>query len=152
MACLIWSIFFTAFFPRYLATGDSFPTFGFSYCVGASTVRGTVLDASSAIWTALVEEVMPVPTREGWRTMAEQFAWRWNFPNAIGAIDGMQLVIHAPSGSFSLAVVDDDCFFRVVDVGGYGRTSGTPRLEKVSGTAPLTSLLTVPLWGTSVSR
>ena len=83
---------------------------------------------------------MSVPTRADWSTMAEQFEWRWNFPNCIGAIDGKHVVIQAPvnsgslyhnyKGTFSLvllAIVDADYLFRVVDVGGYGRTSDSGR-------------------------
>ena len=85
---------------------------------------------------------MAVPTREDWRTMAEQFEWRWNFPNCIGAIDGKHVVVQAPSNSGSLyynykgtyslvllAVVDASYLFRVVDVGGYGRTSDSGSLR-----------------------
>ena len=87
-------------------------------------------EVASAIWTALVEEELSVPTRADWSTMAEQFEWRWNFPNCIGAIDGKHVVIQAPvnsgslyhnyKGTFSLvllAIVDADYLFRVVDVG-----------------------------------
>ncbi|KAK0131210.1 Protein ALP1-like [Merluccius polli] len=127
---------------RYLATGDSFRMIGFSYRVGTSSVCRIVREVASAIWTALVEEVMPVPTREDWSTMAEQFEWCWNFPNCIGAIDGKHVVIQAPSnsgslyynykGTFSLvllAVVDANYLFRIVDVGGYGRTSDSGSLR-----------------------
>ena len=88
---------------------------------------------------------MPVPTREDWRTMAKQFAWRWNFPNAIGAIDGEHVVMQAPSnscslyynekGTFSLvlvAIVDPNYFFQVMDVGGYGRTCDSGSLRNSS--------------------
>lgn len=127
---------------RYLATGDSFRTIGFSYRVGTSTVCRIVREVASALWTALVEEEMAVPTREDWTTMAEQFEWRWNFPNCIGAIDGKHVVIQAPAnsgslyhnykGTFSLvllAVVDANYLFQIVDVGGYGRTSDSGSLR-----------------------
>ena len=108
--------------------------------MGTSSVCRIVLEVASAIWTALVEEEMSVPTRADWSTMAEQFEWRWNFPNCIGAIDGKHVVIQAPvnsgslhhnyKGTFSLvllAVVDADYLFRFVDVVGYGRTSDSVR-------------------------
>ncbi|XP_030205537.1 protein ALP1-like [Gadus morhua] len=119
-------------------------TIGFSYRVGTSSVCRIVREVASAIWTALVEE-MSVPKRADWSTMAEQFEWRWNFPNcipSIGAIDGKHVVIQAPGnsgslyynykGTFSLillAIVDADYLFRVVDVGGYGRTSDSGSLR-----------------------
>ncbi|CAL8254838.1 unnamed protein product [Arctogadus glacialis] len=46
----------TSCLARYLATGDSFHTIGFSYRVGTSSVCRIVREVASAIWTALVEE------------------------------------------------------------------------------------------------
>ncbi|XP_046893573.1 uncharacterized protein LOC124479089 isoform X3 [Hypomesus transpacificus] len=75
------------FLCRYLATGDSFMTISFSYRVGASTVAGVVGAVSQAIWDCLVEEFMPVPTKQDWRDIAAGFLQRWNFPNCVGSID-----------------------------------------------------------------
>uniref|UniRef100_A0A3B3SIP3 Zgc:194221 n=1 Tax=Paramormyrops kingsleyae TaxID=1676925 RepID=A0A3B3SIP3_9TELE len=121
---------------RFLATGDSYRTIAFSYCVGVSTMAGIVAEVARAIWDALVMEFMPVPTTEDWQRIATDFLHRWNFPNCLGSIDGKHVVIRAPDnsgslfynykGTFSivlLAVVDAQCCFRVVDVGSYGRTS-----------------------------
>ncbi len=90
-------IFF--FFHRYLATGDSFRTIAFSYRFRHSTISGIVREVASAIWTALVEETMPVPSMEDWRAIADQFHVRWNFPNCLGAIDGKHVVLQAPPNS-----------------------------------------------------
>ncbi|XP_034077588.1 protein ANTAGONIST OF LIKE HETEROCHROMATIN PROTEIN 1-like [Gymnodraco acuticeps] len=121
---------------RYLATGDSYRTIAFSYRVGHATVAVIVKEVAGAIWTALVEETMPVPQTEDWRAIAAGFQERWNFPNCVGAIDGKHVVIQAPANSGSLyfnyksspslvllAVVDAEYLFRVVDVGGFGRSS-----------------------------
>ncbi|XP_034054780.1 protein ANTAGONIST OF LIKE HETEROCHROMATIN PROTEIN 1-like [Gymnodraco acuticeps] len=121
---------------RYLATGDSYRTIAFSYRVGHSTVAVIVREVAGAIWTALVEETMPVPQTEDWRAIAAEFQEHWNFPNCVGAIDGKHVVIQAPANSGSLffnyksthslvllAVVDAQYLFRVVDVGGFGRSS-----------------------------
>lgn len=93
-------------------------------------------EVAGAIWDVLVEECMPMPDMQEWKAIAQGFSSRWNFPNCLGAIDGKHIVIQAPSnsgslffnykGTFSivlLAVVDSNYLFRVVDVGGYGRTS-----------------------------
>ncbi|XP_059929865.1 uncharacterized protein LOC132473670 [Gadus macrocephalus] len=123
-------------FQRFLATGDSFRTIATSFRFGASTVASIVSDGVTAIWDCLVEEFMAVPTTEDWRLIAQQFEEQWNFPLCCGAIDGKHVVLKAPAnsgsqffnykGTFSivlLAVVDADKCFRIIDVGGYGRTS-----------------------------
>lgn len=51
---------------RYLASGDSFTSLAYSYRVGK-----IVEEVCCAIWDCLVEEFMPVPTREDWREIAE---------------------------------------------------------------------------------
>lgn len=79
---------------------------------------------------------MAVPTTEEWRSIAGRFEERWNFPLCCGAVDGKHVVLKAPAnsgsqfysykGTFSivlLAVVDAEYRFRVIDVGGYGRSS-----------------------------
>ncbi|KAM3624411.1 uncharacterized protein V6R79_023060 [Siganus canaliculatus] len=120
----------------YLATGDSYRTIANSFRVGVSSVSRIVPDVASAIWDSLVGEFMAVPTTEEWRSIAEGFEERWNFPLCCGAVDGKHVRIQAPDnsgsqffnykGTFSivlLAVVDARYCFRVIDVGGYGRTS-----------------------------
>ncbi|RXN33021.1 ANTAGONIST OF LIKE HETEROCHROMATIN PROTEIN 1-like protein [Labeo rohita] len=121
---------------RYLSIGDSFWTIASSFCVGVSTVCKIVPDMVTAIWDCLVEESMAVPSTDEWRSIAEGFEERWNFPLCCGALDGKHVLIKAPpntgsqfhncKGTFSLvllAVVDARYCFRVIDVGGYGRTS-----------------------------
>ncbi|XP_056464855.1 uncharacterized protein LOC130404233 [Gadus chalcogrammus] len=121
---------------RFLATGDSFRTIATSFRVGPSTVASIVSDGVTAIWDCLVEEFMAVPTTEDWRVIAQQFEEQWNFPLCCGAIDGKHVALKAPAnsgsqffnykGTFSivlLAVVDADKCFRIIDVGGYGRTT-----------------------------
>ncbi|XP_076118925.1 uncharacterized protein LOC143099900 [Alosa pseudoharengus] len=121
---------------RYLSTGDSFRTISSNYRVGRCTVGRVVKEVSAAIWDALLPEYLPAPCMEDWRAIADGFSHRWNFPNCLGSVDGKHVVIEAPDNSGSLyynykgtysivllAVVDADYLFRVVDVGGYGRTS-----------------------------
>uniref|UniRef100_A0A3B1JES6 DDE Tnp4 domain-containing protein n=1 Tax=Astyanax mexicanus TaxID=7994 RepID=A0A3B1JES6_ASTMX len=103
---------------------------------GHSTVAGIVKEVAEVIWLSLLNDFMPIPSSEDWESIAEGFYHHWNFPNCLGSIDGKHVVIQAPpnsgslyhnyKGTFSialLAVVDADCLFRVVDIGGYGRTS-----------------------------
>ncbi|KAL2092734.1 hypothetical protein ACEWY4_012532 [Coilia grayii] len=121
---------------RFLATGDSYRTIANSFRVGVRTVANIVNQVTRAIWDALVDKYMPTPTTEDWRSIAEGFRSRWDFPNCVGSIDGKHVVIKSPDNSGSLfynhkgsysvvlmAVVDYRYCFRVVDVGSYGRTS-----------------------------
>ncbi len=132
---ILYSIFSLSF--RNLATGDSFRTIANSFRVGVSTVCKVVPDVVTAIWDCLVEEFKAVPSTDEWRSIAEVFEERWNFPLCCGALDGKHVLkkgtppntgsqFHNYKGTFYLvllAVVDARYCFRVIDVGGYGRTS-----------------------------
>lgn len=76
------------------------------------------------------------PTEQMFRTVADGFWTRWNFPNCIGAIDGKHIRIICPAGAGSMyynykqyhsivlqAVSDANCRFIMVEVGGYGKQS-----------------------------
>ncbi|XP_023845473.1 uncharacterized protein [Salvelinus sp. IW2-2015] len=118
---------------RFLATGDSYRTIGFSF--RRSTVAGIVPSVAQAIWDCLVGENMPVPKEEDWSAIAAEFLERWNYPNCLGSIDGKHVIQAQPcsgsqfynyKGTYSvvlLAVVDAIYCFRVVNVGAYGKGS-----------------------------
>lgn len=129
-------VFFVFFFYRYLATGDSLQTISFSYRLGHSTVHTIVMDTCKVICEQMLHEMMPKPTEEMWRNIAEDFNNIWNFPNCVGALDGKHIVIQAPPNSGSqffnykktfsvvlLALVDAHYNFIAVDVGAYGKNS-----------------------------
>ncbi|RXN22573.1 hypothetical protein ROHU_023422 [Labeo rohita] len=87
---------------RLLATGDSYCTIAFSYHVGVSTVAGIVGEVTRAIWDTLVQDIMPVPTTEDWRSITTDFLHWWNFPNCLGSIGGKHVMIRGPDNSESL--------------------------------------------------
>lgn len=79
---------------------------------------------------------MPKPDKNKWEKISKTFNETWQYPNAIGAIDGKHVVIEKPGNSGSmffnykkgfsivlLALVDAKCNFITVDVGAYGKNS-----------------------------
>ncbi|KAL0879747.1 hypothetical protein ABMA27_003460 [Loxostege sticticalis] len=130
---------------RYLATGNSFRSLAFSFRMGERTVREIVYSTCEAIIEVLQPIVMPKPSEDTWIESEKGFYEKWNFPNAIAAIDGKHVLIQAPphSGSnyfcykkhFSLvllALVDADKKFIVVDVGAFGKNSDASILRNSS--------------------
>ena len=82
---------------RYLATGDAITTIAYNFWMGVSTARQIILDVCTAIWDVLAQVYMPVPSEDKWKSIADEFYERWNFPNCIGAIDGKHVMIQSPS-------------------------------------------------------
>lgn len=77
---------------------------------------------------------MPQPSKEQFLFNATEFWKKWNFPNAIGCLDGKHIRIRCPKKSGSLyfnykgyfsivlfALVDASYKFIAVDVGSFGR-------------------------------
>ncbi|XP_046841072.1 uncharacterized protein LOC124435166 [Xenia sp. Carnegie-2017] len=122
---------------RRLATGDSPQSIAFAYRRGASTVRAVVYDTCNALWRVLVPTYMKAPSQPSdWKKISEGFAYTWNFPNCIGALDGKHIAIQAPRNSGSLyfnykkdfslvlmALCDSQYKFIFVDIGEAGRWS-----------------------------
>ena len=117
---------------RYLVTGDAITTIAYNFQTGVSTARQIILDVCMAIWDVLALIYIPVPTEDKWKSIADEFYRRCNFPNCIGAIDDKHVMVQCPfiSGSlfynyksyFSivlLAVASTDYRFVMVDVGAY---------------------------------
>ena len=121
---------------RYLATQDAITTTAYNFWMGASTARKIILNVCTAIWDVLAPIYMPVPSEEKWKSIADEFYERLNFPNCIGAIDGKHVMIQCPFNSGSLfynyesyfsvvllAVGSADYRFVMVDVGAYGSSN-----------------------------
>ena len=127
----------------YLATGDACTTIGASYRVSPTIVGRIIQETCTAIWNRLLANgFMTAPTtEEGWRKVADDFENRWNFPHAVGAIDGKHVVMYAPARAASanynykgthsivlLGVCDANYRFIMVDIGDIGRQSDGSKL------------------------
>ena len=122
---------------RYLATGDNYHSVMYSYRVSHNTISLIVREVCTAIRQEYAEEFISCPsTPEGWQPLAEQFGARWQFHNALGALDGKHIAIKKPNRGGSrfynykgfhsivlLALVDADYKFTWCDVGSTGCSS-----------------------------
>lgn len=119
-----------------MATGDSLKTISFSYRMGHSTVYQIVRETLKIISENLMNELMPTPTEEMWKNIANDFFRMWNFPDCLRAMNGKHVTIQAPPNTGSmffnykktfsiilLALVDAHCNFIAVYVGAYGKSS-----------------------------
>ena len=145
---------------RYLTTGDAHSTIGANYRLSLLTMGKIVHETCNAIWNRLKEAgYIKVPsTSEAWKKIAYDFETRWNFSNAIGAIDGKHVLMFAPavqSSSFFnykkthsivfLGVCDANYKFTLVDIGDSGRQSdGSVYSNSKLGYAIENNLLNIP--------
>ena len=123
---------------RFLTTGDAQSTIAASFRMSPSTITGIISEMCEALWISLKERgFLDVPSnKREWKAIAKEFASKWNFPHALGAIDGKHVVMQAPSNSVSeyfnykkthsivlLAVCNANYEFLMVDIGDSGRQS-----------------------------
>lgn len=108
----------------------------FSFRIGSSTAGKIVKETAIALWEELHPIYMPVPKKDDFERIAENFYDVWNFPHCVGAIDGKHIRITRPKNSGSMffnykkyfsvvlqAVADANYKFVTIDVGGYGKQS-----------------------------
>ena len=88
---------------RYLTTGDAQSTIAASFRISPSSITKTISEACDALWTSLQERgFLDVPCNQHeWKAIAREFENKWNFPHALGAIDGKHVVIQAPHNAGS---------------------------------------------------
>ena len=87
---------------RYLATGESHRSLSFQFRISRRTMSYIIQKVCRATIKNLSGIYLRIPdTPERWNNIAEQFSLRWNFPNAIGALDGKHITIQKPTGDGS---------------------------------------------------
>ena len=86
---------------RYLVTGDAQVTIAANYQMSPTIVGRIISEKCGAIWEALHDKgyVKPLKSEDEWKQIAKDFELKWNFPNALGAIDGKHALIQAPARS-----------------------------------------------------
>ncbi|XP_055616627.1 putative nuclease HARBI1 isoform X2 [Toxorhynchites rutilus septentrionalis] len=123
-----------AVFLRFVVSGNSYRSMGYSYRMGERTISNIITKVSSAIWRNMQPIYLPEPTLDIWNKKVVDFQNIWQMPNTVGAIDGIHVTIKKPINSGSsffnykqhhsivlLAVVDANYKFVFIDVGSKGR-------------------------------
>ena len=87
---------------RFLATGESFRSLSFQFRISKSAISHIVQEVCRAIIANLPCTYLKVPSKKiEWMKIAKQLYDHWNFPNALGAIDGKHITIQKPAGGGS---------------------------------------------------
>lgn len=83
--------FFFLFIFRNLAGGESQKSLSHTYVLAKSTTSNIINE--TIICKNLNELVSPMPTAQTKLDNSQGFAVRWNYPNAIGTVDGKHIRI-----------------------------------------------------------
>ncbi|CAN8015525.1 unnamed protein product, partial [Ixodes persulcatus] len=121
---------------RYLSSGNPIMDIAMEFRVGLETAREAIHLTCQVLWEELAPRYMKPPSEQDWKTIADAYWMRWQFPNCLGAVDGKHVQVEAPANSGSLyhnykgtfsivlmAVADSSYVFRLIDVGAPGRMS-----------------------------
>ena len=122
---------------RYLATGETFQSLELQFRISVRAISYIVKGVCDAIVKFMVPIYIKVPNSvDEWLEIAQKFKDRWNFPHALGAIDGKHIVIQKRKngGSYfynykhthsviliAIAGPDYECLY--ADVGTNGRVN-----------------------------
>ena len=70
---------------RFLATGNSFRSFSFSYRMGRRTISEIVIECCRAIYDVMKPLYMQFPeSQDKWRKISNEFWIKWQAPHVIG--------------------------------------------------------------------
>ena len=87
---------------RFLTSGASYKDLMYSFRISSSSISIFVPQVCWAINEVLEKEYLKIPTSvEEWEKLAEAFESKWQFPHAVGVIDGKHINIRAPPNSGS---------------------------------------------------
>ena len=120
---------------RFLATGETFRLLGFRFRISRSAISYIVISGCEALINHLGNLYLKNrSTNEEWMSVAREFREKWQFPYAVGAIDGKHIVIIPPpnigsnyynykhtNSTVSLAIAGPNYEYLFADVGTNGR-------------------------------
>ncbi|XP_060855835.1 uncharacterized protein LOC132933587 [Metopolophium dirhodum] len=119
---------------RYLATGESLRSLSFAFRISHCYLSNIIKNTLNILKIKLVPLFLKNAHTIDFKQAATEFAYKWNFPNCIAAIDGKHIRIRSPGNSGSLfhnykdffsivllAMVDANYKFIAVDVGSFGK-------------------------------
>ena len=121
---------------NYLASGNSQCSISSSYRISPSVVSRTIRETCHVLWSCLSHYIKAPSSTEEWKEISRFFEEKWNFPHALGAMDGKHVIMQCPARGGSdyfnykkthsivlLAVCDSKYKFLLVDIGDAGRQS-----------------------------
>ncbi|XP_054745954.1 uncharacterized protein LOC129250345 [Anastrepha obliqua] len=122
---------------RFLSTGESYVSLDNHTRISKSSICKIVPEVCSALFNKLKSSYLKFPSSKSeWEAIATEFAFKWQFPNCIGALDGKHITFRpsrtdrafyynykGTNSIILLALVDANCKFIFVDVGCNGRSN-----------------------------
>jgi hypothetical protein len=69
---------------RYLASGDSFASLGYSFRIAKPTISKFIPEVCATIADTLARYVQTPTTTEEWLKIARNFDQKWNMPHCLG--------------------------------------------------------------------
>ena len=122
---------------RYIATGESFQSLSFQFRISLNAVSYIIKGCCNALVDELVPVFVKTPSSEQeWLEISKKIEIRWNYPQALGVIDGKHVTIRKPSNAGSyyynykhthsiilLAIAGPEYECLYADVGSKGRVN-----------------------------
>ena len=131
---------------RYIATGESFQSLSFQFRISANAVSYIIKGCCNALVDEFVPVFVKTPSSEQeWLEISKKFGTRWNYPHALGAIDGKHVTIRKRSNAGSYyynykhthsiilsAIAGPECECLYADVGSNSRVNDSGVWNKSS--------------------
>ena len=85
-----------------IVIGESFQSLSFQFRIPLNAVSYIIKGCCNALVDELVPVFVKTPSSEQeWLEISKKFETRWNYPHALGAIDGKHVTIRKPSNAGS---------------------------------------------------